>query len=66
MAKQRKWIHLWGNTFIPKMNLLIVVGILIALFFSYSFIIESVLSFILMLIMVAIFVVIARKEGIEH
>ena len=66
MAKQRKWIHLWGDTYIPKMNLLIVIGLLIALFFSYAFIIESFLSFILMLIMVAFFIIIARKEGIEH
>jgi flagellar biosynthesis protein FliQ len=66
MAKQRKWIHLWGDTYIPKMSLLIVIGLLIALFFSYTFIIESVLSFILMWIMVAFFIIIARREGIEH
>ncbi len=66
MAKQRKWIHLWGDTYIPKMALLIIIGLLIALFFSFTFIIESVLSFILMLIMVAFFIIIARREGIEH
>jgi flagellar biosynthesis protein FliQ len=66
MAKQRKWIHLWGDTYIPKMALLIIIGLLIALFFSYTFINESVLSFILMWIMVAFFIIIARREGIEH
>jgi uncharacterized protein YacL len=66
MAKQRKWIHLWGDTYIPKMNILIIIGLLIALFLSFALTLDSSLSIILMLIMVAFFIIIARKEGIEH
>ncbi len=71
MLKEKTWIHLWGETYIPKKNLLVVIGIFIALSFSSIFLnyyvpSVSVSSFVIMWVFVALFVIVARKDGTLH
>ena len=70
MPKEKTWIHLWGETYVPKKNLLVVIGIFIALSFSYIFlnynVNSSVTSFVIMWVFVALFIIVARKNGMQH
>jgi hypothetical protein len=70
MNKEKLWIHLWGQTFIPKTNLLVVLGIMIsmsfvAVFTMYNTYVSS-LSFLLMLAFMVLFIIVARRPGLQH
>lgn len=65
MEKKKSWIHLWGDTYIPKTNLLIALGLLIALFFVMSFF-DDITSFILAWIFIVLFIIFARMKGTLH
>ena len=68
MSKKRTWIHLWGDTYIPKTNLLIVIGLLTAIFFISIFEAQQDLTpaLIFLVIMIVLFIIVARKEGVER
>ncbi len=68
MSKKRAWIHLWGDTYIPKTYLLIGIGLLIVYFFILIFeaLQDLTPALIFLVIMIVIFIIVARKEGIER
>jgi hypothetical protein len=71
MPKEKTWTHLWGQTHIPRKNLLVVIGIFIALSFFSIFLNDyepliSLSSFAIIWVFVALFIIVARKDGVLH